>query len=84
MVNVTTGAVQINQLNTNSNFNQGDLVANGSSIFSKTNAMITQIGGNFNMITSGINFVFDPDALDYNLPNAGGQSPPMGGIAQVL
>lgn len=84
MVSVVNGAIQINQIRNNSLFNQGKLVANSWAYYNKSNMSVGQIAGNLNVITSGLNILCDPDAIDNNLPNAGGQSPTVGGNTEAF
>ncbi|MCL6635132.1 MAG: hypothetical protein K6T29_05110 [Peptococcaceae bacterium] len=80
-VAIFTGGIQVNQFRNNASMNQGKNVENGWDYISKTNIVIGQIAGNANFIPSGGNLLIDPDLIDNNLPNAGGQSPNSGGNA---
>jgi hypothetical protein len=82
-VSIITGALQVNQLRNNANLSQGKFVANAWSIFGKANT-IAQIAGNLNFIPSGAVILSDSDLLDTNIPNAGGQSPVVGGNSEVF
>lgn len=82
-VSIITGVVQVNELRNNANLSQGKFVANGWAINSKTN-IIDEIAGNLNILPVGAVILSDPDLLDTNMPNAGGQSPTTGGNAEVI
>ncbi|OPY58283.1 MAG: hypothetical protein A4E55_01010 [Pelotomaculum sp. PtaU1.Bin035] len=83
-VSIINGAIQVNEYRNNANINQGKTVANAWSFWSKGNTSIGPIAGNLNLITSGANIIFDNDLFDMNIPNAGGQSPVIGGNAEVV
>lgn len=83
-VSILTGVIQINQLQNNANMSQGKAVANGWAITSKVNLTSGQVAGNLNLIPAGANILIDPDLLEMNIPNNGGQSPTTGGNAEVV
>ena len=82
-VSIITGVLQVNQIRNNATLNQGKIVANAWGYTQKTNT-VAQIAGNLNFIPSGAVILSDPDLLDTNIPNAGGQSPTTGGNAEVI
>jgi hypothetical protein len=82
-VSIITGVLQVNQLRNNANLSQGKFVANAWSIFGKTN-VFDQIAGNLNIVPTGAVILGDSDLIDTNIPNAGGQSPVVGGNAEVI
>lgn len=83
-VSIITGVIQVNEFRNNSIMSQGKGVANGWSYVNKMNLAVGQVAGNMNLIPSGVNLIIDPDLFDANLPNSGGQSPPIGGVSEVV
>lgn len=75
VVAIYNGFIQVNELNQGSSINFGKNVQNGTALYNKLNQAVGQNAGNFNLILSGANVINDPDISDFNLPNAGGQSP---------
>ncbi|MCL6635131.1 MAG: hypothetical protein K6T29_05105 [Peptococcaceae bacterium] len=83
-VAIFNGVIQVNQFRGNSPLNQGKNVENGWEHIAKGNFIVAQIAGNLNLNPSVANILLDPDLIDNNLPNVGGQSPNIGGNAEVL
>lgn len=83
-VAVYNGFFSVNQFRNNANMNQGKNVLNGYAYFAKANFAIGQIAGNFNLIPTAANILNDPDAVDNVMPNAAGQSPIGGSMAEVF
>ncbi len=81
---VWVGAIQIGEIRNNSSLNQGKQVQNAWTLFTKGNDNIAQVNGNFNLVPSGVNIVNDCDLIDFNLPNAGGQSPALGSNIEAV
>jgi len=78
------GFMQVTELRNNASLNQGKQVQNGWTMFTKANDNIAQVNGNFNIVPSAVNILCDPDFIDLNQPNAGGQSPVVGNNLEAV
>lgn len=83
-VSIITGVIQVNQFYNNANMVQGKAALNAWDFVSKINLTFGQISGNLNLIPSGLNVLSDPDLIETNIPNNGGQSPVIGNNAEVV
>ncbi|SFR08714.1 hypothetical protein [Desulfoscipio geothermicus] len=83
-VSVITGGIQVNSIRNNSKLNQGKNVSNGWSITTKTNLCVGEVGGNLNLIPSGVNILKDCDLLDGPTNNTIGPSPTGGSVVEVI
>lgn len=83
-VAIFNGFFQVNVIRNNSNTCQGKNINNAWSYFNKANISVSQIDGNANLVPFGSSLIFDADVVDAPMPNAGGQNPTTGAIAEVF
>ena len=82
-VAIINGFFQVNVIRNNGNTCQGENVNNAWAYYNKANISVAQIDGNANFVPTGSSLIFDADAVDTPMTNAGGQSPTTGAIAEV-
>ncbi|KKM11558.1 hypothetical protein SY88_07595 [Clostridiales bacterium PH28_bin88] len=63
-VAIFNGIIRINQFRTNANMSQGKNVIDNWTLNGKTNIVIGQIAGNFNLFPAGANILNDPSVVD--------------------
>jgi hypothetical protein len=81
---ITNGVIQINQFRTNALMNQGKTSTNSWIINTKSNIVLGQVAGNFNVFSTGANILSDPEVIDNPIINNSVEANLAPGILELI